>query len=472
MLFPNVVIGADPQDISYRGSDTRVEIGDGNTFREGVTVNRASEKEDGVTRIGSHNFLMANCHVAHDCKLGDHILIANGSLLAGHVHVHDHAAISGGCGVHQFVTIGSYSFISALSRALHDVPPFMLVEGIPARPRCINIVALEAKQLHAGAGRAAGRGPSAAVPLEGGPGPRPRDSCGQRSAFRRRAAPAGVHRGAAGRQARPRPRSEESRVSRAASCRRRRRASGPHPRAAGRGRAARSSWSRWSMRGARRARPWPRRPAAGPSRDFRELVGEIDAAVVATPTFTHHAIASELIRGGVHVLVEKPIAPNVREADELVQLARRRHVVLQVGHVERFNPGLVSVERRLAEPKFIEARRQSGYTFRSTDVGVVLDLMIHDIDVALSLVKSPVVQVDALGVSVMGDHEDMVSARLRFANGAVANLTASRMSYAPARTMQVFTATGFASIDFATRRADGRRAAGRRAAAHAARRRA
>jgi UDP-N-acetylglucosamine acyltransferase len=143
VLFPNVVIGADPQDVSYQGSDTRVEIADGNTFREGVTVNRASEKEDGVTRIGSDNFLMGNSHVAHDCKLGDHILIANGTLLAGHVHVHDHAAISGGCGIHQFVTIGSYSFVSALSRALHDVPPFMLVEGIPARPRCINIVALK-----------------------------------------------------------------------------------------------------------------------------------------------------------------------------------------------------------------------------------------------------------------------------------------------------------------------------------------
>jgi UDP-N-acetylglucosamine acyltransferase len=143
VLFPNVVIGAEPQDISYRGGDTCVEIGDGNTFREGVTVNRASEKEDGVTRIGDHNFLMGNCHVAHDCKLGSHILIANGSLLAGHVHVHDYASISGGVAVHQFVTVGGYCFISALSRALHDVPPFMLVEGIPARPRCINIVALK-----------------------------------------------------------------------------------------------------------------------------------------------------------------------------------------------------------------------------------------------------------------------------------------------------------------------------------------
>jgi predicted dehydrogenase len=126
--------------------------------------------------------------------------------------------------------------------------------------------------------------------------------------------------------------------------------------------------------------------------------------------------------------------------------------VLQVGHVERFNPALVGVQHSLQDPKFIEARRLSAYTFRSTDVGVVMDLMIHDIDVALSLVKSPVVSVDAIGVSVMGDHEDMVSARLHFASGAVANLTASRTSYAPARTMHVFTPRRFASIDFAARR--------------------
>jgi predicted dehydrogenase len=191
---------------------------------------------------------------------------------------------------------------------------------------------------------------------------------------------------------------------------------------------------------------------ARPIAEYRELIGEVDAAVIATPTFTHHQVAADLIRGGVHVLVEKPITPTVREADELVQLARRLQIVLQVGHVERFNPALVSVQDRLQEPKFIEAHRQSGYTFRSTDVGVIMDLMIHDIDVVLSLVRSPLTAVDALGISVLGDHEDMVSARLRFANGAVANLTASRTSYAPVRTMQVFTPTRYASIDFAARR--------------------
>jgi len=148
-LYPGVVIGAEPQDISYAGSETRVAIGDRNILREGVTVNRASEKEDGITRIGSHNFLMANCHVAHDCKLGDHILMANGALLGGHVHVHDNASLSGGVGVHHFTSIGSFSFVSGLARVLHDVPPYMLVEGSPARPRCINIVALKRKRFPA-----------------------------------------------------------------------------------------------------------------------------------------------------------------------------------------------------------------------------------------------------------------------------------------------------------------------------------
>ncbi|QEG35018.1 acyl-ACP--UDP-N-acetylglucosamine O-acyltransferase [Bythopirellula goksoeyrii] len=143
LIYPNVVLGAEPQDVSYTGGDTCVEIGEGNTFREGVTVNRGTEKEDGITRIGNKNFFMGNVHIAHDCKLGDHIIIANGSLLAGHVHVEDYASISGGCAIHHFVTVGKYSFLAGLSRALHDVPPYMLAEGIAAHPRCINIVALK-----------------------------------------------------------------------------------------------------------------------------------------------------------------------------------------------------------------------------------------------------------------------------------------------------------------------------------------
>jgi UDP-N-acetylglucosamine acyltransferase len=142
-IYPGVVIGGEPQDLSYAGTPTRVDIGDDNVIREGVTINRGTEKEAGVTSIGNHNFLMACCHIAHDCHLGDHIIIANGTLLGGHVHIQSHASLSGAVAVHHYTTIGSFSFVGGLSRVLHDVPPFMLVEGQPARPRCINVVALK-----------------------------------------------------------------------------------------------------------------------------------------------------------------------------------------------------------------------------------------------------------------------------------------------------------------------------------------
>ena len=141
--MPFVVIGGDPQDVSYQGTPTRVEIGDHNVIRENVTINRATEKEDGVTRVGSHNMLMAGAHVAHDCKLGDHVTIANGSMLGGHCHVESYASISGGVAVHHFTSIGSYSFIGGQSRIYHDVPPYMLVDGNPSRVRCINVVGLK-----------------------------------------------------------------------------------------------------------------------------------------------------------------------------------------------------------------------------------------------------------------------------------------------------------------------------------------
>jgi UDP-N-acetylglucosamine acyltransferase len=142
-ISPFVVIGGEPQDISYQGTPTRVEIGDSNVLRENVTINRATEKEDGLTRLGSHNFLMAGSHVAHDCKLADRITIANGSMLGGHVHVESHASVSGGVAVHHYVTIGAYSFVGGQSRIYHDVPRFMLVDGNPSKVRCINIVGLK-----------------------------------------------------------------------------------------------------------------------------------------------------------------------------------------------------------------------------------------------------------------------------------------------------------------------------------------
>ena len=143
VVHPNTVLGGDPQDFTYKGEPTRLEIGDDNTFREGVTIHRGSCKEDGVTRIGSNNYFMANVHVGHDCVLADRILIANNTMLAGHIHVQSYATISAGVGLHQFVTVGNYSYIGALSRIYHDVPPYMLVEGNPSKVRCINIVGLK-----------------------------------------------------------------------------------------------------------------------------------------------------------------------------------------------------------------------------------------------------------------------------------------------------------------------------------------
>ena len=142
-IFPNAVLGCDPQDISYRGSDTQVIIGDHNVIREGTSINRGTEKEDGLTTVGNSCFIMGACHIAHDCRVGDRVIMANSTLLGGHVHVHDDATLSGGVAVHHFTTIGSYSFTGGLSRVLHDVPPYMLAEGNPSRPRCINIVALK-----------------------------------------------------------------------------------------------------------------------------------------------------------------------------------------------------------------------------------------------------------------------------------------------------------------------------------------
>ncbi|WP_422930620.1 acyl-ACP--UDP-N-acetylglucosamine O-acyltransferase [Singulisphaera sp. PoT] len=143
VISPFAVIGGDPQDVSYHGAPTRVEIGSHNIIRENVTVNRATEKEDGLTRVGSHNYLMAGAHVAHDCKLGDHITIANGTMLGGHVHVESHASLSGGVAVHHYATIGGYSFVGGQSRIVHDVPRFMLVDGNPSKIRCINVVGLK-----------------------------------------------------------------------------------------------------------------------------------------------------------------------------------------------------------------------------------------------------------------------------------------------------------------------------------------
>lgn len=143
VIHPGAVIGGEPQDISYREEPTGVIIGDHNIIREGVTINRGTAKDVGTTVLGDHCYLMACSHIAHDCQVGSRVIVANGSMLGGHCRVHDFASISGAVAVHHFVTIGSYAFVGGMSRVLQDVPPFMLAEGQPAKPRCVNMVALK-----------------------------------------------------------------------------------------------------------------------------------------------------------------------------------------------------------------------------------------------------------------------------------------------------------------------------------------
>jgi predicted dehydrogenase len=189
-----------------------------------------------------------------------------------------------------------------------------------------------------------------------------------------------------------------------------------------------------------------------PYADHRPLIEQVDAAVVVVPTTYHHLVASDFLRGGIPVLVEKPLTTDVTQAHELVELGRRHGAVLQVGHIERFNPAFEALQSRPLHPKYITSERVGPYSGRSTDIGAVLDLMIHDIDLVLALVGSEAVSVEGLGLSVLGGHEDMATARVTFANGCVADFTASRVAAAPVRCMKLWGAEGFATVDFAGRR--------------------
>jgi len=181
--------------------------------------------------------------------------------------------------------------------------------------------------------------------------------------------------------------------------------------------------------------------------DWRELRGKVDAVIVATPTQFHREAAAFFLEGGVPCLVEKPLAGTVEDSRALVELAQKKGVALQVGHIERFNPSWTVARPGMGHVKFVQAERVGPYPFRSTDIDVVLDLMIHDIDLVLSLTQAPVARVDAWGTRVLSPTNDLVSARIRFEDCLVANLTASRVSPDPARRFRTFSEEAFTTID-------------------------
>jgi len=184
----------------------------------------------------------------------------------------------------------------------------------------------------------------------------------------------------------------------------------------------------------------------------RGLLGQVDAVSVVVPTSFHLQEARPLLEGGVHMLMEKPIASNREDGKEIVRLAEQAGVVLQIGHLERFNAGVMALAERISHPRFIEAHRMSAFVARATDVDVVSDLMIHDIDIILSLVKSEITAISAVGTPVLTSHVDIANARLEFANGTVANVIASRVSDKTTRRIRVFEEHRYESLDFIEQR--------------------
>jgi len=184
--------------------------------------------------------------------------------------------------------------------------------------------------------------------------------------------------------------------------------------------------------------------------DYNELMDKIDAVSIVVPTHLHHKVAKDFLEAGVHVLVEKPITKTLAEADELLELAEKKNLILQVGHIERFNSAIRAVEPLLSKPKFIECQRLGSLQKkkRIKDVGVVLDLMIHDIDIILGLVQSKVKDIEAVGVSTVSEHEDIANVRLTFQNNVIADITASRVTKEEVRKIRIFQEQSYILLDY------------------------
>ena len=184
-------------------------------------------------------------------------------------------------------------------------------------------------------------------------------------------------------------------------------------------------------------------------KDFRELAKQVEAVTVVVPTFLHHDVAKFFLENNIHTFIEKPITKTLQDANDLVATAGEKQLTLQVGHVERFNAAIVKLQSLIENPRFIECQRLCPFSNRIQDVGVVLDMMIHDIDIVLSLVKSPIKSIDAVGIPVLTNNEDIANAHIVFENGCIANLTASRISEDKVRKLRIFEMDKYCSLDYA-----------------------
>jgi len=182
--------------------------------------------------------------------------------------------------------------------------------------------------------------------------------------------------------------------------------------------------------------------------DFRKLIGKVDAVSVVVPTAYHYEVAKPFMEAGTHALIEKPLTLKLNEADELISIAKQKKLVMQVGHIERHNAGLQKIEKVARNIRFLEIHRLSAFTDRVKDCGVVLDMMIHDIDIVMQLVKSEIIYMDSVGINVLTPHEDIANVRIRFKNGAVADLTASRLTPDKQRKIRIFQEDAYISLDY------------------------
>ena len=188
---------------------------------------------------------------------------------------------------------------------------------------------------------------------------------------------------------------------------------------------------------------------AKPFSDYKELIGKINAVSIVVPTPLHYTVAKDFLNAGIHRLVEKPITEDVSQAEELLKIANEKNIILQIGHIERFNTAVIEAQKYIKQPKFIEAQRLGPYDPRVAHIGVVMDLMIHDIDIILTLVNSKIVQMDAIGAKVLSQKEDIANVRLKFENGCVANISASRVSLDKFRKIRIFQDDSYISLDYA-----------------------
>jgi len=187
---------------------------------------------------------------------------------------------------------------------------------------------------------------------------------------------------------------------------------------------------------------------------YKELIGKADLVIISSPTNTHFEIASFFLKNKIPVLIEKPIAENTKKAKALLELAKKKKTFITVGHVERYNSAYLAIKKIIKNPKFIECHRLSPYPYRSLDVGVVLDLMIHDLDIILDIVRSDVKKIDATGIKVLSNNEDIANARITFKNGCIANVTASRISKEQVRKFRVFLHNHYISLDYANQKVE------------------